>query len=103
MDKDAIYHERNLLALFIASANTNLGCGWYRPEPDEWRVISMFDGAMTFHVPDDFDMLGLPEIVPNWDGHSTEQKWEWATAVMKEMNEIAMSKLLQRRHGDAAQ
>lgn len=39
------------------------------------RVISFFGGAVTFHVPDDFDLGHLKEIQPNWDGHSTEEKW----------------------------
>lgn len=78
-------------------------CGWYRHPSDNeacldafgfsggtddkywespsfsfygWsRVVSLFEGRLTFHVPDDFDLGDLPEVKPNWDGHSTEEKW----------------------------
>lgn len=71
-------------------------CGWYRHprEADDplddverywederfdfygWsRVISLEYGRFTFHVPDDFDLGNLPQIFPNWDGHSTDEKW----------------------------
>lgn len=40
------------------------------------RVISISNGIITFHVPDDFDLGDLPEIKPNWDGHTTKEKWE---------------------------
>jgi len=97
--KDLAYWERNVLALHFAD-------GWYDDdvESDEcphegqnpaaacsrcereapmqarfpgWRrVLTLEDGAITFHIPDDFDVGNLPEIRNNWDGHTTEQKWE---------------------------
>lgn len=92
--KNGAYWERNMLVLHIATlANESwkdepkrIDCGWYKHEGegfDGWsRVISLYNGQMTFHVPDDFDMGNLREIEPNWDGHSTEEKWlrvmEWA-------------------------
>ena len=85
--KDLAYWERNVLALHFAD-------GWYnddvldlldarhsdvmakRPRYDGWRrVLTLEDGAITFHIPDDFDVGNLPEIRNNWDGHTTEQKW----------------------------
>jgi hypothetical protein len=39
------------------------------------RVIALYGGAVTFHVPDDFDIGALPQIQPCYDGHSTEEKW----------------------------
>ena len=74
-ERDIAYFERNMLALFIAR---NTGGGWYRdPAASEGfsRVISCMNGSATFHVPDDFDLGDLPEIMPNWDGHTTRQKW----------------------------
>ncbi len=79
------YWERNVLALKYAE-------GWYNddveercrdtygpisgPRFDGWRrVLSLDGGRATFHVPDDFDVGNLPEIKPNWDGHTTEEKW----------------------------
>lgn len=89
------YWERNVLALHFAE-------GWYpddvplddpdgapingvfmgetRPRFAGWRrVLSLRGkfgpGAITFHIPDDFDVGDLPLIRPNWDGHTTEQKW----------------------------
>lgn len=84
---DGAYWERNMLALLLANLlnlfagdyNMPLPAGWYRHEGegfDGWsRVISIYHGEMTFHVPDDFDLGFLPEIAPNWDGHTTEEKW----------------------------
>lgn len=80
------YWERNVLALRYAE-------GWYNddvlftPVPGDgepamvprykgWRrVLSLEDGRITFHIPDDFDVGDLPRLEPNWDGHTTEQKW----------------------------
>lgn len=38
-------------------------------------MLSLEDGKITFHVPDSFDIGNLPKIEPNWDGHTTEEKW----------------------------
>lgn len=97
--KNLAYWERNMLALHFANYVNDawemqmdllkkqgrdtsnlpqgLPCGWYlHGEWEGWsRVISLFDGKITFHVPDDFDMGTLPQIEPNWDKHTTEEKW----------------------------
>lgn len=79
--KDGAYWECNMLALLLAKVmneSSNWGkCGWYvHGEWEGWtRVISLNDGKITFHVPDDFDLGDLPQIEPNWDGHTTEEKW----------------------------
>lgn len=82
---DLAYWERNMLALRYAD-------GWYNDDIDYqdddtgemkptprypgWRrVLSLDAGKITFHVPDDFDVGMTKEIEPNWDGHTTEQKW----------------------------
>lgn len=95
------YWERNMLAVkfgvyanLVWEANNDLRrveglepdsrpapCGWYRHQGEGFegwsRVISLFDGKITFHVPDDFDIgTKLPEIEPNWDGHTTVEKWK---------------------------
>jgi hypothetical protein len=92
--RDGAYFERNMLALLLAHnqnywAKTtdhfseNTECGWYiHGEWEGWtRVISLFGGQVTFHVPDDFDLGDLPQIKSNWDGHSTEEKWKFAMDV----------------------
>lgn len=70
--KDLAYWERNVLALRYADSfyydRENNYPGWL-------RVLSLDKGAITFHIPDDFDIGDLPEIKPNWDGHTTEEKW----------------------------
>jgi len=72
-ERDVGYAERNLLALRFAD-------GWYYDRENDWpgwrRVLSLDGGKMCFHIPDDFDVGNLPEIEPNWDGHTTEQKWK---------------------------
>lgn len=80
--KDLAYWERNMLALMIAITHGGHQCcgfsGWYSHEKYEgWsRVISIGDGCITFHVPDDFDLGDLKRIEPNWNGHSTQEKWK---------------------------
>lgn len=83
--KDLAYWERNVLALKYAD-------GWYNddeeyfngllqskekiPRYDGWRrVLSLDGGKITFHITDDFDVGNLPKIERNWDGHTTEEKW----------------------------
>jgi hypothetical protein len=86
--KNGAYWERNMLALMLAKfmeASTHtLGygsepCGYYiHGEWEGWsRVISINNGKITFHVPDDFDIGDLQQIEPNWDGHTTEEKWKY--------------------------
>jgi hypothetical protein len=95
--RDGAYFERNLLALLLAKQmnrvrkhelflegydtinESELPCGWYtHGEWEGWsRVISINSGSITFHIPDDFDLGDLPQIEPNWDGHTTEEKWEY--------------------------
>jgi len=91
--KNGAYWERNMLALFLArtmngycnSQRYSDICGWYYDTDNNWdgwkRVISIASGSITFHIPDDFDIGELPEIKPNWDGHTTNEKW---LSIMKE-------------------
>ena len=71
--KDLAYWERNMLALRCAD-------GWYEDHEsgfEGWlRVLSLDDGKITFHIPDNFDVGNCPEIRPNWDGHTTQEKWQ---------------------------
>lgn len=87
--KDGAYWERNMLAL-------NFADGWYydlvntptmvepfrgiktHPRYEGWsRVLSLADGKMTFHIPDDFDVGNLKYLGgSNWDGHTTREKWQ---------------------------
>jgi len=93
--RDLAYWERNMLALYYADGWYNDDLEWTPesrtdaakhgyvlgstnvPRYDGWRrVLSLEDGKITFHIPDDFDVGNLPEILPNWDGHTTEEKWK---------------------------
>ncbi len=69
---DGAYWERNLLALNYAE-------GWYNDDvsnfPGWRRVLSLDEGRIAFHIPDTFEVGTLPEIKPNWDGHTTKEKW----------------------------
>lgn len=85
--KDGAYWERNILAVLLAKALNDNGVGingWY--VHGEWvgwtRVVSLLDGSVTFHVPDDFDLGDLPQIDCNYDGHSTEEKWEFVMSML---------------------
>lgn len=57
--KELAYYERNMLALRYAD-------GWYYDKENNW---------ITFHIPDGFNVGNLRQIEPNWDGHTTEEKW----------------------------
>ena len=80
---DVAYSERNLLALHYAD-------GWYNDPDNDWtgfkRVLSLKGGRMCFHIPDSFPVGDLPQIEPNWDGHSTAEKW---TRVLEKRNVIS--------------
>lgn len=91
--RDVGYWERNMLALVLAD-------GWYfddidspagtYTDPDRtvkvpryhgWRrVLSLFGGRACFHIPDDFEVGPLSRIEPNWNGHTTPEKWHWIAA-----------------------
>lgn len=85
---DIAYWERNVLALLIATIENNIciasgseiTCGWYYDLDNNWdgwkRVISLFNGTITYHIKDDFEVGKLPQIEPNWDGHTTIEKYE---------------------------
>lgn len=48
----------------------------HRPRYQGWRrVLTLDEGTITFHIPDDFDVGTLPMVERNWDGHTTEEKW----------------------------
>jgi len=72
-ERDIAYAERNLLALKYAD-------GWYYDTDNNWegwkRVLSLDNGKINFHIPDHFPVGNLPEILPNWDGHTTKEKWQ---------------------------
>lgn len=92
--KDLAYWERNVLALHYADGWYNDDIPWnsddaglthprygriegLQPRYKGWRrVLSLENGMITFHIPDDFDVGNLPEIKRNWDSHSTEEKWQ---------------------------
>ena len=77
-ERDIAYQERNLLALRYAD-------GWYYDVVNlhsDWsRVLTLDDGKMSFHIPDDFPVGTLLKIEPNWDGHSTKEKWKQVLAI----------------------
>lgn len=89
IDRNKAYDERNMLTLLIAeivnSHNLRNDCGWYYDTDNNFegfkRVISLLDGKACFHIPDEFDVGELKEIQPNWDGHTTEQKWETVRSI----------------------
>lgn len=87
--KDGAYWERNMLVLLLATIEVHscerekipYTAGWYYDTDNNWdgwkRVISLDNGGMCFHIPDDFDVGDLPEIKPNWNGHNTAEKWNY--------------------------
>lgn len=102
---DGAYWERNMLALRFAE-------GWYNddilknsedlngspieitaPRYPEWRrVLSLNKGTITFHIPNNFDTGNLPCIEPDWDGHTTMEKWK-RIMDYREIKEIESEKI----------
>lgn len=84
-EKEQAYQERNILALMLALKWKDRGNGWFKDTGNNYegfkRVISIDYGAICFHVPDDFDLGVLPEIEPNWNGHTTEEKLDYMRAI----------------------
>ncbi len=85
---DLAYWERNMLALWYADGwynddisvgddlETPQGAPLMQPRYAGWRrVLTLHGGRITFHIPNDFDVGVLPQVAPNWDGHTTEEKW----------------------------
>lgn len=106
--KNLAYYERNMAVLYMANYSNKIWAefleyaeakgdditeelakgapsGWYVHEGDEFkgwsRVISIGSGTFTVHVPDDFNMGTLPQINPNWNNHTTEEKWNMVKKV----------------------
>lgn len=87
--KNLAYYERNMLALLMAirinQVEENFGFnpsnGWYFDTDNNWdgwkRVISLDNGQVSFHIPDSFDIGSLQMIASNWNGHTTEEKWNY--------------------------
>ena len=85
---DGVYEERNNIALLLAlvvndkcaQEGKDNACGWYRDDNPAMkgfsRIISLMHGRFTYHVPDNMDLGRLPIIRPNWDGHTTGEKYE---------------------------
>jgi hypothetical protein len=92
--RNLAYFERNMLAVLMAK-ESNDHCKSLGLEPDSgyyvhgawegWsRVVSIYNGGITFHVPDDFDIgEDIPLIHPNWNGHSTEEKWKFVADLLE--------------------
>ncbi len=92
--KNTAYYERNMLVLLLAIQQqkndeadalinkqdyVNHRSGWYY-DTEMWdgftRVISLYNGTLGYHIPDDFDIGNLKEIEPSWDGHTTSMKYD---------------------------
>lgn len=79
---DSAYDERNNVVLFLAAYANRVqkdSCGYYvdtKGEEGFTRVISLLNGKYTFHVPDSMDLGSLPLIAPNWNGHTTAEKYD---------------------------
>ena len=77
-DQMAKYDDDEILTGFFQTDWSELV-----PRFDGWRrVLSLDGGRLTFHIPDDFEVGDLPQINNNWDGHTTQKKWERIMHVM---------------------
>jgi hypothetical protein len=75
-----IYRERAHLTSFLSKVYPSRLSHSDPSEPD-WPVLYVQtpEGQLSWHVsPDDLDLFGHLAVVPGvqWDGHSTEEKYE---------------------------
>ncbi|MFX1499445.1 MAG: hypothetical protein ACFFDH_00620 [Promethearchaeota archaeon] len=76
--------ERNILIQYLAwhfnQIEPFIISGWYKDKnfPEGFqRCLSLLDGKYCFIIPDELPIgKNIPEIEPNWDGHTTAEKWE---------------------------
>lgn len=114
VEADGAYWERNMMALQYAARVNALDhffkvnvlehdkteyvypCGWYFDTDNNWegwkRVITLDCGSIAFHIPDDFEVGNLPQVKANWNGHTTQEKW----------NQIAKTAGIKLQWGDNA-
>jgi hypothetical protein len=87
MSEDSAYHERNQLVALLArmypsGTRRTVIKGW----GPEWYNCVYLDtpaGQLSWHYHDNEAELfaGLPAYVGEWDGHTTEQKYERVQAL----------------------
>lgn len=85
--KNEAYRQRNEIALHFSDF-------WYRhddPDFEGWqRVIGWWDGdkAVTFHVPDDFDLGDLEEVPATPYFYTDDEKWEALRIPRRGVNDV---------------
>lgn len=75
-----IYRERAHLVSHLASLYPST-IGYTDPSEPDWAVVSIITeaGQLTWHIsPDDMDLFRHVswDSTVEWDGHSTEEKYE---------------------------
>lgn len=76
----AVYRERNLLAVAFTTLCYDTGAGaagWYQHGGEGWAVVyvTLPEGQMSWHVPEELIPEDLPRVVSEeYDGHTPEQK-----------------------------
>jgi len=81
-ERDAAYKERNILVALLArmwpSARGRTPITGWDPEWHNCVYIEAPAGQLSWHYHDSEASLfdSLPESQPQWDGHSTEEKYE---------------------------
>jgi hypothetical protein len=81
-DRNAVYHERNMLVAYLATCYPAHLARHPEQEPwdDDWRWLVCVHtpaGQMTWHIHDSEYPLfrWLPAQGNDWDGHTTEEKY----------------------------
>lgn len=82
-----IYRERAHLVAHLASLYPST-IGLTDPNEPDWPVVTIdtLEGQMTWHVSvDDLDLFEHVErsLDPEWDGHTTEEKYERLRALTR--------------------
>lgn len=82
---DNVYRERARLVAFLAELFETTT--WIDPNWPEFRVVAVETplGQMSWHIhPDDMDLFDDDLTEGEWDGHTTEEKYDRLTALGKD-------------------
>jgi len=74
---DEAYLDRNLAVQVMAKMALQLGCRvGVREREEEWPIlyIDLPTGQVSWHIPKDELIPGLPDFPDSWDGHDLKTK-----------------------------
>lgn len=92
MGNDSVYTERAMLVAHLAARHES--CFVQDSNEPDWPVvlIDLPTGQVSWHIAPD-DVKYFPhvawDLTKEWDGHSTEEKYQRLNALTKEMTNVS--------------